>query len=138
MRQLMVSFVLLTAAGPLAPAWATPPDAPAKTFQGRDLFGLQYATDPQLRPDGRAIASGRYSFDIMNDRGRGSIWLIDTETGAQTPVVTGTSSHGSPRWSPKGDRLAYVSSVEDGRPQLFVRWMQSGQTARLAELLDAP
>jgi dipeptidyl aminopeptidase/acylaminoacyl peptidase len=138
MRQLMVAFAMFCFATPWSLAGASPPDAPAKIFQGRDLFGLQYAADPQIRADGRAIAYSRMSFDIMNDRGRGSIWLIDTETGAQTPVVTGNGSHGSPRWSPKGDRLAYVSSAEDGRPQLFVRWMQTGQTARLAELLDAP
>jgi dipeptidyl aminopeptidase/acylaminoacyl peptidase len=137
MRQLMVAFALLYSASP-GSVGAAPPDAPAKTFQGLDLFGLQYAADPQVRPDGRAVAYSRMSFDIMNDRGRGSIWLIDTESGAQTPLVTGSGSHGSPRWSPKGDRLAYVSSAEDGRPQLFVRWLQTGQTARLAELLDAP
>jgi dipeptidyl aminopeptidase/acylaminoacyl peptidase len=138
MRQLMVAFAMFCSTTPWSLAGASPPDAPAKIFQGRDLFGLQYAADPQIRADGRAIAYSRMTFDIMNDRGRGSIWLIDTETGAQTPVVTGNGSHGSPRWSPKGDRLAYVSSAEDGRPQLFVRWMQTGQTARLAELLDAP
>lgn len=130
--------LLLTCSTPLTAALATPADAPEKLFQGRDLFGLQYAADPQIRPDGRAVAYARRSFDIMTDRGRSSIWLIDTETGTQTPLVTGSGSHGSPRWSPKGDRLAYVSSAQDGRPQLFVRWIQSGQTAKLAELLDAP
>lgn len=138
MRQLMVAITLLCSAAPWSSVGAAPPDAPTKTFQGRDLFGLQYAADPQLRPDGRAIAYARMSFDIMSDRGRGSIWLIETESGAQTPVITGSGSHSSPRWSPSGDRLAYISSAEDGRPQLFVRWMQTGQTARLAELLDAP
>ncbi len=135
MRQLSLAFafVLVSSASLAAPA-----EAPAKTFEGRDLFGLQYATDPQIRPDGRAIAYARRSFDIMTDRGRSSIWLVDAESGAQTPLVTGNGSHGSPRWSPNGDRLAYISSVEDGRPQLFVRWTQTGQTAKLAELIDAP
>lgn len=137
-RQLIVAVAMLCSATPWSLAEATPPDAPTRIFQGRDLFGLQYAADPQIRPDGRIVAYSRMSFDIMNDRGRSSIWLIDTETGTQTPVVTGSGSHNSPRWSPKGDRLAYVSTVEDGRPQLFVRWMQTGQTARLAELLDGP
>nr|WP_298726311.1 S9 family peptidase [uncultured Steroidobacter sp.] len=136
--QLRLLVALLATATPLTMTLADPPDAPNKIFQGRDLFGLQYATDPQIRPDGRAVAYARRSFDIMTDRGRSSIWLVDTETGTQTPLVTGAGSHNSPRWSPKGDRLAYVSTAEDGRPQLFVRWMQTGQTAKLAELLDAP
>ncbi|HEY5760056.1 MAG TPA: hypothetical protein VIU34_29745 [Steroidobacter sp.] len=119
--QLRLLAALLVTATPLTTALANPPDAPNKIFQGRDLFGLQYASDPQIRPDGRAIAYSRHSFDIMTDRGRTSIWLVDTETGTQTPVVTGAGSHNSARWSPKGDRLAYVSTAEDGRPQLFVR-----------------
>lgn len=139
MRQLTLACVfLMSSVVPFATPWAAPPDAPTKTFAGRDLFGLQYAAEPQIRPDGRAIAYARRSFDVMTDRGRSSIWLIDTESGTQAPLVTGNGSHSSPRWSPNADRLAYVSTAEDGRPQLFVRWLQSGQTAKLAELLDAP
>jgi dipeptidyl aminopeptidase/acylaminoacyl peptidase len=135
MRLLPLAAILLSCSLPLA---AAPPTAPEKKFQGHDLFGLEYASDPQIRPDGRSVAYVRTSFDIMTDRGRRSIWLIDTESGAQTPLITGAGSHSSPRWSPTADRIAYVSSAEGGRPQLFVRWMQSGQTARLAELVDAP
>src|SRR5688500_15320456 len=109
-----------------------------RIFQGADLFGLQYATEPQIRPDGRVVAYVRGTFDVMTDRARQSIWLIDVETGEQTPLVAGAGSHTSPRWSADGGRLAYVSTAEGGRPQLFARWMQSGQTAKLAELLSAP
>jgi dipeptidyl aminopeptidase/acylaminoacyl peptidase len=130
--------LFITLSMPLPAALAKPVEAPEQLFQGRDLFGLQIATDPQIRPDGKAVAYTRRAFDIMTDRGRNSIWLIDIESGVQVPVVTGSGSHSSPRWSPKGDRLAYVSTAQDGRPQLFVRWMQTGQTARVAELLEAP
>ena len=135
MRQLSLAFVLLMVS---SAALAAPAEAPVKSFQGRDLFGLQYAADPQIRPDGRVIAYARRSFDIMTDRGRSSIWLVDADSGAQTPLVAGSGSHSSPRWSPTGDRLAYVSTAEDGRPQLFVRWLQTGQTAKLAELINPP
>ena len=119
-------------------ASAAPLEAPNRSFQGADLFGLQYASEPQIRPDGRVVAYVRVSFDIMTDRARQSIWLIDIETGQQTPLVASAGSHTSPRWSADGGRLAYVSTAEGGRPQLFVRWMQSGQTAKLAELVSAP
>ena len=49
----------------------------------RDLFDLEAATDPQISPDGRWIAYVRRSGDIMTDRFRRSIWLIDTATGRQ-------------------------------------------------------
>lgn len=122
----------------VVPVLATPPQAPSSKFEGRDLFGLQVASDPQISPDGRTIAYTRIVYDVMTDRGRPSIWLVDSATGAQTPLVTGAGSHTSPRWSRDGKRLAYVSTQDDSRPQLFVRWMQNGQSARLAELTEAP
>lgn len=136
---LLVSCGLLSAAASFASGAA---DAGAiespSVFEGRDLFGLQWATDPQIRPDGKAVAYVRNAYDIMSDRSRPSIWLIDVDSGTQVPVATGTGAQFSPRWSADGKRLAYVSTAENGRPQLFVRWMQTGQSARITDLTETP
>lgn len=51
-----------------------------------DLFGLAAASDPQISPDGRHIAYvRRRANDIMSDRAVSTIWLIDTQTGAEVP-----------------------------------------------------
>lgn len=122
-----------------SPALAQPAtEGPSRAFQGSDLFGLQWASDPQISPDGGQVAYVRRSNDIMTDRARPSIWLIDTRTGAQSPLVAGAGAHMSPRWSPDGKRLAYVSTAEGGAPQLYVRWMATGQTARITDLPDSP
>ena len=107
-------------------------------FTARDLFSLEVATDPQISPDGRQIAYVRRSDDIMTDRFRPAIWLIDTASGQQMPLVAGTGAHCQPRWSPDGKRLAYVSTAEGGQPQLFVRWMDGGESVRITGLPDAP
>jgi dipeptidyl aminopeptidase/acylaminoacyl peptidase len=117
---------------------AAPATAPSHVFEGKDLFSLQLVADPQIRPDGRLVAYVRESFDIMSDRARRSIWLVDPDSGAQTPVAAGTGSSYSPRWSPDGKRLAYISTAEGGRSQLYVRWMQDGQAARITDLTEAP
>lgn len=120
------------------PSAAFAQEGPSRSFQGRDLFGLEVAGDPQISPDGTMIAYVRRSNDIMTDRARATIWTIDTRTGAQTPLVAGPGSHSNPRWSPDGKRLAYVSTAEGGSAQLYVRWMASGQTARVTGLPTAP
>jgi dipeptidyl aminopeptidase/acylaminoacyl peptidase len=74
----------------------------------------------------------------MTDRARSSIWLIDTASGDQRPLVAGAGNHMSPRWSPDGKRLAYFSTAEGAAPQLFVRWMDTGQSARITGLPDSP
>ncbi len=133
----MRGTILAAALGLLAlPALAQ--DSGPGTFQPRDLFDLQQASDPQVRPGGRAVAYVRATGDIMNDRMNRAIWLIDLATGAETPLAAGSGQHGNPRWSPDGKRLAYVSTPEGEKPQLLVRWMDTGTVARVATLPEAP
>lgn len=120
-----------------APATAPAPASPA-TLTGQDLFNLEVATDPQISPDGTIIAYVRRSNDVMTDRARPTIWTVDTRSGAHTPLVAGAGSHLRPRWSPDGTRLAYVSTAEGGGAQLYVRWLATGQTARITGLPTAP
>ena len=72
------------------------------------------------------MAYVRVSYDVMRDRAVRSIWLVDTNTGEETPVAVGDGDDGSPRWSPDGKRLAYVSTAEGGKAQIFVRWQNGG------------
>lgn len=134
----MRHWLLLLTFALTPPVLATPPDGPQRLFTGSDLFRLQLATDPQIRDDGQFVAYTRVGFDIMTDRSARSIWLIDVQSGEQSPLVAVQGTHFSPRWSPDGQRLAYVSNADGGRPQLFMRWMGSGATTRLAELLFPP
>ncbi|MEO7466925.1 MAG: S9 family peptidase [Sphingobium limneticum] len=114
---------------------AAPAAEGVRTFEAGDLFSLQRVTDPQISPDAHAVAYVRESFDIMTDRARRAIWLVDTATSTQQPLEAGASSASSPRWSPDGKRLAYVVS-EGGRSYIAVRWLENGRTARIADVGD--
>jgi dipeptidyl aminopeptidase/acylaminoacyl peptidase len=133
------TLALLCAATVIStPVLAKPADGPSTIFTGRDLFDLSAASDPQISPDGRTVAYVRRSADIMTDKARSSIWLVNVATGEQRPLAAGTGDHFNPRWSPDGRRLAYASTAEGGTPQLFVRWMDTGQTVRVTGLPDSP
>jgi dipeptidyl aminopeptidase/acylaminoacyl peptidase len=117
---------------------AGPAPGPSRRFDAHDLFGLEVAADPQISPDGKRIAYVRRSGDIMIDRMRPSLWVIDTASGEQAPLVAGPGSHFSPRWSPDGSRIAYISTAEGGAAQLYVRWVASGESVRITGLPHAP
>ena len=129
MRHLYPIFVLL-AASPLA--------AETDVFRNVDVFELEIASDPQISPDGELVAYVRQSMDIMTDQPRANIWIVDTDGGAHRPLLSGKDNYTSPRWSPRGDRIAYVSSAEGRGPQLYVRWLDSGQTGMLTNLRKTP
>ena len=112
--------------------------ADARPLKNTDVFQFEFATDPQVSPDGSTVAYVRRSNDIMTDSARGSIWTVSVAGNDHRPVLSGAKSYSSPRWSPSGDRLAFVTGAETKTPQLYVRWMDTGQTALLTNLTEAP
>ncbi len=108
------------------------------TFLNTDVFELEIAADPQISPDGSRVAYVRRSMDIMSDQARSNIWIVSANGRDHRPLLSGTDSYTSPRWSPDGDRLAYVASAEGRGAELYLRWMDSGQTALLSNLPESP
>ncbi|MCH8286945.1 PD40 domain-containing protein, partial [candidate division KSB1 bacterium] len=106
-------------------------------FNPEDVFQLEYASDPQISPDGSKIVYVRNFFDIMTDRQRSNLWIINFDGSDHRPLTSGKDSNFSPRWSPDGERLLYASTGE-GPIQLFVRWMDTGQTWMLTNLTKSP
>ena len=56
--------------------------AESNYFQSADVFELEYATDPQVSPDGEQVAYVRRSNDIMTDSTRSNICLLYTSDAA--------------------------------------------------------
>src|SRR6266852_6383779 len=109
----------------------------AHKLTAMDEFQLQVATDPQISPDGKKVVYVRRFADPMTDKRYANLWSINADGTDHRPLTTGNRSDISPRWSPDGTRIAYLSDA-DGKQQIYVRWMDSGQTARITNLEEAP
>lgn len=136
----MLSLLLGASLASAQESWAkvdiTGKDLPVLTAD--DIFALEYADDPQISPDGMRVVYVRKFFDMTSDRVRGNLWEIDMQSGEQRALTTGLANYSSPRWSHDSTRIAYVATDEEGRAQLFVRWMDTGQVAMLTHLEHAP
>lgn len=135
-KRIFLSASVLAMTLTAAPVWSAPATE-SRAYKPIDLFALEYAADPQISPDGRKIAYVRRGFDIMTDRARANIWIVDVATGEHRPLLSGAANFSSPRWSPDGKRLSYVSSSE-GSAQIYVRWMDTGATARVTNIAQGP
>lgn len=110
----------------------------AEHLQREDIFGLEYANQPQWSPDGRQIVYSRHFMDHLADRGRANLWLIDVASGQQQALTSGARNDGQAQWSPDGKRLAYVGRDDQDRPQILLRWLDTGREAVLTQLDEAP
>ncbi|MDQ6828333.1 MAG: DPP IV N-terminal domain-containing protein, partial [Gemmatimonadota bacterium] len=111
--------------------------ATSTKFNARDVFELEWVSDPQISPDGRRVIFGRTRYDIMTDVNRSALWIANSDGSDVRALLSPERQVSSPRWSPDGGRIVFVSTV-GGKPELIVRRMASGQEKRLTKLADSP
>lgn len=134
MRTCLLCCALLVCGNVLA---REAPAVDSALFGPMDVFQLQWADDPEISPDGKRIVYQRGWFDVMKDRKRSNLWIVNVDGDGHRPLTSGSASDGGATWSPDGKRLAWVAS-EDGKAQIFVRWMESGESAAVTHLTEAP
>jgi dipeptidyl aminopeptidase/acylaminoacyl peptidase len=99
-----------------------------RSFEPADVWSLNTVSDPNLSPDGTLVAYVVAVPDVETDRPATSIWVAPTTKGAMTsprPFTVGPKDT-SPRWSPDGRWLAFVSDKGD-EPQVFVAPLDGGE-----------
>ena len=102
-----------------------------------DIFEIEYASDVQISPDATMVAYVRYSMSIMRDRREGRLWLVSTDGSSHRKLTSEDRSESSPRWSPDGTRIAFISGSTEGS-EIYVYWVETGQIARLTQLERSP
>jgi dipeptidyl aminopeptidase/acylaminoacyl peptidase len=82
----------------------------ARAPRPEDLYDLRIPTDLDLSPDGRFVVFSVKSVAPGKDSYRSSLWLAPADRSAPARQLTvGSRSDATPRWSPDGTRIAFLS-----------------------------
>jgi dipeptidyl aminopeptidase/acylaminoacyl peptidase len=87
-------------------------------------------SDPQISPDGRSAVVVVSRANYEENRYDVEVVLVDVASRAQKVLTRRRAS--SPRWSPSGSSLAFLSPV-DGKAQIFVLPMDGGEATQISK-----
>ena len=102
-------------------------------FESKDIFSLEYASDPQISPDGEKIVYIRNSNNIMTDDKNKNLWLVDVDNKMQLPLFSDDKQYSQPRWSADGEKIAFVSNLT-GSYQIHVHYLKQNRTALVSQV----
>jgi len=101
-----------------------------------DLSRFQEVNDPQVSPDGKWIAYTLTAVDSAADKRNSDIWMVSWDGKEQVHLTYSPEPENSPRWSPDGRYLSFLSSrpgVAKGN-QVWVLDRRGGEAYQLTEL----
>jgi dipeptidyl aminopeptidase/acylaminoacyl peptidase len=103
-----------------------------------DYFAFRFLGDPHLSPDGKSVVYVQTAINQKKNKRESSIWLIAADGAASARRLTAEGSNAnSPRWSPDGKTLAFVSSRGEGesaKAQIQLLSMRGGEAVALTKL----
>jgi len=101
-----------------------------------DLNQLREVSAPELSPDGAWVAYTVTLPDTAKDQPNRDLWMTSWDGRRSVRLTTSPSSEGTPRWSPDGRYLAFLSSREDAREaaQVWLLDRSGGEAERVTNL----
>lgn len=107
---------------------------PRSPLTVEDLYDLAWLEDVRISPDGRDVAYVQVTVDRQANGYRRAIYLAPSDGRPPRRFSAGSHQDRQPRWSPDGNRLAFVSERDDRRGQIYLIARDGGEAQQLTAL----
>ncbi len=108
-----------------------------RRIQLADFGKAVSVSDPQISPDGKSIVYVLSRMNMEQDRNDRDLVLHEIATAASRALTHDRKDVGSPRWSPAGDRIAFLAAVgpaKEEKAQIFVLSMSGGDALKITDV----
>lgn len=103
-----------------------------------DAFRLKFIQDGRFAPDGSTLVYAVSHTDDAREKDLSTLWLKYLDDSGQTRQLTaGTHVDHSPRWSPDGRQIAFISVRGEGdkaKPQIYLIHPDGGEAKQLTAI----
>ena len=110
--------------------------APAAHFTLDHLNQITQLSSPEISPDGKSIALITRRAEADTNHWASELVLVDVAAGTHRSLTPGRKQVSNPRWSPAGDRLAFLAppvAGKQGLSQIFVLPMNGGEALQVTK-----
>lgn len=113
---------------------AAPVAGQGRNFTVADALRIASVSDPQLSPDGETVVYvvSRVRLDENDSESR--LHRVPFAGGEATPLTRAGRPASHPRFAPDGSQLAFLSSTEGGKTQVWLLPLGGGEARALSDL----
>jgi dipeptidyl aminopeptidase/acylaminoacyl peptidase len=114
----------------------------ATRIQVSDFSKIVSLSDPQFSPDGKSIVCVIARRDMAADKNDRELLMIDVATGTNRQLTFDRKALSSPRFSPSGDRLAFLAAEpaakdakesKEDKTQIYVMPTSGGESQKISD-----
>jgi dipeptidyl aminopeptidase/acylaminoacyl peptidase len=123
----LAAGVVALALAPGLAAQAPMSPSPVRPFSLDDVLRVRDVSEPQISPDGGWVAYTVSISDTGEDRNKSAVWMASWDGARTVRLTTSKQGENTPRWSPDGRWLGFLSSRDDEHTQLWLLDRQGGE-----------
>jgi dipeptidyl aminopeptidase/acylaminoacyl peptidase len=133
--RLLLALVLALSITALADAQTKP----ARPITVADLWKIRRPGPPSISPDGKWAVIELTRYDVKKNDSSSDLWLLSTDGKKQKQLTSAPGKNGSPKWSPDGKQIAFLSKrTGDEHAQIYVLSPTGGEARRISNMPMPP
>jgi len=113
--------------------FATLASAQERRFTIDELLKVRRVGDSQVSPKGDLVAFTITDMSVAANKGTTQIYVVPLSGGEVRQLTNDEHSSASPRWSPDGEKLAFISA-RDGEDQIWTIDVSSGALKKITSI----